>query len=85
MTAKKRMPIEFSPHLIDAVHTVVSAIYCDAAEFCEDNEELIELVLDADRLLTFADPQAEEEASRLIDLYGFDKVRKQLSAKCNYI
>lgn len=68
--------------LVKAIYQVWDQIGPDALEFVEDNEEAIEMCLDANRLEYYSNNQ---EAIRLYNFltsnYGYDKTLSMLSKK----
>jgi len=63
------------------IRTTWQAIGPDAMEMCEDNEQAMEMCLDADRLLTYGDDEAAHKVYKLeIAQSGWTATLKYLSA-----
>jgi hypothetical protein len=63
------------------IHTTWQAIGPDAIEMCEDNEQAMEMCLDADRLLTYGDDEAAHKVYKLeVAQSGYMPLLKYLSA-----
>ncbi len=74
--------ITFTDNTLNAIRTVVQAIAPDAMEFCECNEELMEMAIDANRPSTFAGEEgvaAEAEITALTKEHGYQKMLTALS------
>lgn len=73
-----------SKTLIAALHQTASAIIPDAGPL-EDNEELAELITDADRVAMFGGKEANAELNTLIDTYGYAQVKQAVASTCRYV
>jgi len=80
-TARQR-PM-FTRTLLSAVHGTWNAIAPDAG--VEDNDEALELVLDADRIAMYGSKVAHEELKWLDEFYGYEKVQRTLSKKVQLV
>lgn len=87
VVAKTKPNIQFSQAFKSAVRDTVNYIAADAMEGCEDNYCLLEMVMDANRLLTCGQSQeAEDELHELLKTYKFDQIIHALEAQgFNYI
>jgi len=73
--------MNISPELISAIHSVWQAIAPDAMEFCCDNEEALEMVLDANRLETFGYEKEYKELTSLFQQHGYVEAFCELNEK----
>ncbi len=74
--------VKFSDEFIHAARATVNYIAPDAMEACETNYELLEMVLDANRLLTCGGSQAaEDELHALLKMHSFKAIIRALEAR----
>lgn len=79
------VPVEFSKEVRAALQCTANHIWPDAGPMCSDNEELAEMVLDANRV-HFAGYKAEAvEINQLVKEHGYERVLKTAAALLNYI
>ena len=76
--------ITFSANFDSAFHATWNAIAADCS-FCETNEEAVEMVIDADRMLMYGNAAAHEELNSLLQQYEFTEIEEALAARFSLV
>lgn len=79
------LPVEFSKEVRAALQTTANNIWPDAGQFCTSNEELAEMVLDADRVFSAGFKGEAAELTSLIRAHGYPRVLKSAAKLLNYV
>jgi hypothetical protein len=69
--------VEFTDKTRNAICRVAGECAADMTSHdARDPEIVAEVALDANRLRMFGHPEADDEVARLVNKFGFDRVRK---------
>lgn len=66
-----KQTIVITDTLSNAIVQTIQAIAPDAMGVCDNNDELLEMALDANRLSYFAGAESDKEFHNLVDVHGY--------------